>query len=549
MKRFLEEYGVAIMIVVCVMFGTVMAAFASGQFQQVGETVANTTERKDVKENDKDSNGNVIYKIKYVMGKVGKNSGDGETYTVQNPNPETYISTDNVITLQNPTITSNSGNVYYKFAGWYTSTQYTEKVTKITPSTDRGKTVYAKWVNQYTLKYDANGGAGNVSKTLYYEEETKAIDNPFSYVKNGYDISFVGWNTKKDGTGTAYSAGDTVKNLTRKAHSNAYLYAQWSIDEHKYAINYNLNKKDAQNSSNPSYYTISDIKSNALSLRNPSATGYDFKGWATSSNGSGIIDSIPKYTEGTTLKDYTVYAQWSPKKYTIKYVGDTNANNVKEYTIETNTITLKLPTQNNYKCLGWYTDRLKTNKISEIQKGSTGNLTLYAKWAALYTIKYNANKGTGTMSNVSCVFDTDVTLVTNKFTAPAVQGYKNIKFKNWNTKADGSGVSYEAGKTYQNLASTTGATVTLYAIWEMTPITYDINFVVQEKDSDGNYTYSVKKTIKDVNYDDYVILDWDYGSVSGWSKAPVNRVDYKYGKTYRNLTSADGTTVTLYAVK
>lgn len=549
MKRFLEEYGIAIMIVVCVMFGVVMATFASGQYQKVGKTVANTTERKDVKENAKDADGNEIYKIKYVMGKVGQNSGDGENYTVKNTNPSAYKATDAEITLVAPTVTSDSGKVYYKFDGWYTSTQYTQKISKINPATDRGNTLYAKWLNQYTLKYDANGGTGSSSKTLYYEEETQAISNPFTYNKNGYDISFVGWNTQKDGTGTAYSVGDTVKNLTRKANANAYLYAQWNIEEHHYTLNYVLGKSNATNpSSNPSYYTVSDIKTGGMKLYDASCNGYDFKGWSTRSDGSSIISEIAKYDESKASQNYTLYAVWSPKKYTIKYIGDTNANNPKEYTIETSTISLKIPTQNNYQCLGWYSDRVKVTKVTEIKQGSTGNITLYAKWASKYTIKYNANKGTGSMGDVACVFDTDVTIAQNAFTAPAIQGYKNIKFKNWNTAADGSGKSYEAGKTVQNLASTTGSIVTLYAQWEMTPITYSINFVTKEKDTNGNVEYVTKKTIQDVNYDDYVNLNWSNGTISGWSKTPAGTIDYKYGGSYKNLTSTDGGTVTLYAV-
>lgn len=551
MKRFLEEYGIAIMIVVCVMFGVIMTTFASGQYQKVGETVANTTERKDVKENERDADGNEIYKIKYVIGKVGQNSGDGENYNVKNTNPTTYKATDSEITLVAPTVTSDSGNVYYKFDGWYTSTQYNQKVSKINPAVDRGNTLYAKWLNAYTVKYNANGGTGSdvTSSIVYYEDQYSIISNPFSYSQSGYDISFDSWNTKKDGTGDSYTAGESVKNLTQKANGKVTLYAQWNVDEHHYTLNYVLGKTAATNpSSNPSYYTVSSIKINSMKLYDASCKGYDFKGWSTTANGSSIISEIPKYDESKDLQNYTLYAIWSPKKYTIKYIGDTNSENPNEYTIETDTFSLKIPTQANYQCLGWYSDRTKTNKVTEIKQGSTGNLTLYAKWASKYTIKYNANKGTGSMDDAPCVFDTDVTIAQNKFTAPVIQGYKNIKFKNWNTAADGSGKSYEAGKVVQNLASSTGSVITLYAQWDATPITYTINFVAKEKDASGAVEYVIKKTIKDVNYDDYVNLNWNNGNISGWSKTPTNTIEYKYGGSYRNLTSTDGGVVTLYAV-
>ncbi|MGN1194499.1 MAG: CotH kinase family protein [Acutalibacteraceae bacterium] len=72
------------------------------------------------------------------------------------------------------------------------------------------------------IYYDANGGSG----IMFHEELTldgqKAVlkDNDFS--APAYNYIFVGWNTEKDGSGTSYSAGDTVT-----LDGNLTLYAQW----------------------------------------------------------------------------------------------------------------------------------------------------------------------------------------------------------------------------------------------------------------------------------------------------------------------------------
>ncbi|MBO4433045.1 MAG: InlB B-repeat-containing protein, partial [Clostridia bacterium] len=67
----------------------------------------------------------------------------------------------------------------------------------------------------------------------------------------------------------------------------------------------------------------------------------------------------------------------------ITYVlsgGDNNSKNPRKYTVTTPTIKLKKPTLKGYTFRGWYFDRYYNNEVSEIPKGSAGDLTLYARW-------------------------------------------------------------------------------------------------------------------------------------------------------------------------
>lgn len=82
----------------------------------------------------------------------------------------------------------------------------------------------------YTVTYDGNGSTGgNVpidSFSPYTESGTVTVlDNTGSLVRTGY--TFVGWNTKADGTGTNYAADDTFL----MPAENVVLYAQWTVNQ------------------------------------------------------------------------------------------------------------------------------------------------------------------------------------------------------------------------------------------------------------------------------------------------------------------------------
>lgn len=122
------------------------------------------------------------------------------------------------------------------------------------------------------------------------------------------------------------------------------------------------------------------------------------------------------------------------------------------------TLTTTKPTRVGYTFTGWNTQSDGTG--TAYAAGATfevdAHTTLYAQWeTATYTIKYNANGGSGTVpATQTKADDVNVTLATNKLTRSGWTFYR------WNTKADGTGTNYNSGATY-----TKNASVTLYAIW------------------------------------------------------------------------------------
>lgn len=86
--------------------------------------------------------------------------------------------------------------------------------------------------------------------------------------------------------------------------------------------------------------------------------------------------------------------------------------------------------------------------------------------AETVTITYNANTGTGTMDKQSVKVGESIQLSANTYTK------SDYNFVGWNTKSDGTGISYENNATIEPRTN-----IILYAQWEEIPytITYDVN--------------------------------------------------------------------------
>lgn len=80
--------------------------------------------------------------------------------------------------------------------------------------------------------------------------------------------------------------------------------------------------------------------------------------------------------------------------------------------------------------------------------------------ANTYTIRYNANGGSGSMSDTGATYGSNVTLRANSFSR---SGYS---FAGWATSS-GGGKVYNNQQTVSNLTTTNGGVVTLYAVWTL----------------------------------------------------------------------------------
>lgn len=100
-----------------------------------------------------------------------------------------------------------------------------------------------------------------------------------------------------------------------------------------------------------------------------------------------------------------------------------------------------------------------------LNSGTT--VTFKTAWNT-YKVKYNANGGSGSMSDTNATYGTAFNLRSNSFTRT---GYT---FAGWATSSGGS-VAYGDGASVNNLTTTNGGTVNLYAIWSVNSYYLDLN--------------------------------------------------------------------------
>ena len=123
----------------------------------------------------------------------------------------------------------------YTFMGWNTNSDgsginYSSGDTYIR---NDNVILYAKWIiNTYVVTYYPNGGSGTMEPSIAtYNEDFVTRQN--SFTKTGY--SFNGWNTKSDGTGTAwplngsgiYENGNGTHPWKWTYTKDITLYARW----------------------------------------------------------------------------------------------------------------------------------------------------------------------------------------------------------------------------------------------------------------------------------------------------------------------------------
>ena len=194
-------------------------------------------------------------------------------------------------------------------------------------------------------------------------------------------------------------------------------------------------------------------------LPRPVREGYKFRGWFTKKT-SGT--KIRKTTKVASVEKRILYAHW--KLITYKIEADRNGGSVpegktlpEEYTVESGTIRLPSLQKEGYTFKGWYVrGEDGTEKIiKKIKKGSTGNISLVAKYEPLtLTIRFRKNGVLKTaVKKIKVRYGKWVTLPKPEENA----------FASWNTSPDGSGTSYAGGERILIKTVVDGGVLTLYA--------------------------------------------------------------------------------------
>lgn len=272
------------------------------------------------------------------------------------------------------------------------------------------------------------------------------------YVFASSDMLNASYSAKAVLGGTPVAVGDDV-----------YTVDYFLVDLSNMSIEQDLNCQKLFSVGNATYYLlVQDIYNSGNGKWEPKWGLYPYFLDTQSAPSSAYLGVIPNNKIVTFKAD--VLADIEHHSGTVTELGNFTVNKVLN-----RTPLPQPPSKTGYTFTGWYTDAACTNKYTEDYV--TGDLTLYAGFRAhTYSIKFNANSGSGTMTNLSMTYDQSKSITANVFTKD------HFAFKGWATSANGS-IVYSNGQSVKNLTATDGAVIELFAVWERAEV--QVDFVVE----------------------------------------------------------------------
>ena len=403
---------------------------------------------------------------------------DVETYTVTyNANQHGKTTVDYVRVGAGDTVSAPTDPIAddgYVFAGWFTDSNGVNAY-EFASQINQSIILYAKWTLQrFNISYVMNEGTDTGDNPGSYTIDTSfALKAPADI--EGYE--FEGW---------FYDAAFTNKatQVIPGTTGDKTFYGKWS--KKTYRIMYLAD--------NNSYGSISDqFVEHGTTITLESAgifrrAGYEQNGWSTTMGGAKGYELGEEYT---VVAPVTLYPSWNLATYTITYECDgcvNNPQNPTTYTINDKK-DIKYPqSREGYDFGGWYKETNYTTKVTQIAKGSYGNITLYGKWIKVYTLSYVLNGGEKANSRVSYTSETATFALGN---ATGREGYT---FDGWYDNPD-----FE-GDAVTEVPLGSSGDKTFYAKWtpEAYPIVYH-NIEGATFETPNPETYTVEDGNIDLN--------------------------------------------------
>ena len=210
----------------------------------------------------------------------------GETFSLSNPDLVTFLNND------------SDGKVTFFITRTDESAQSNLQFASSENTTYDGPRLTVPGSGfSYPVAYDVNGGTGTVpDQGAYVVGAPYTVASPSSIIPPSGQ-SFAGWNSRSNGTGTAYPVGSSYS-----TSASVTLYAQYTSNP---VVTFNSNDGTSQ----ASYQAVSSGTATALTANSFTRSGYTFSGWDTSSGGGGTA-----YSDGsniTTASAVSLYAQWT----------------------------------------------------------------------------------------------------------------------------------------------------------------------------------------------------------------------------------------------
>ena len=399
-------------------------------------------------------------------------------------------------------------------------TQSTESAYRTTTLTTKPLDP-AVGAGQSAIRYDPNGGDGDAFRKAGDPGTQATTPEAATFLRKGY--AFAGWNTKADGTGVAYKAGAGIAYPAEG--QTLTLYAQWEANTYKTEFRdwqgRTITSGTARYGSTPTVPALADT----TWLADPDMNFDNVDGWRddwwhgsptftkdgltvnsrdTRANGKTVganaaihVEADADYSEANATNaakgsgigfninnGSNSYQGWGAcpngrqcevdavlmaglaSSQTIEpwvQIANDRFNDYGTATVHRMQLTQVDPATHNgiardgYVFTGWDKD---------VTKPIEGDTVYTARYRpAVYKVRFDANGGSGAMSEQSYTYDRKQALTASAFTR---EGYR---FTGWNTRGDGKGKAFADKQAVTNLLAHDGATGVLYAQWERLPET------------------------------------------------------------------------------
>ena len=380
-----------------------------------------------------------LEKDKYTIT-YDANGGEGAPSAVEVHADETVNLSSIVPTRQN-----------YTFAGWSEKSDSASAAYQPNDSFTMGNslvTLFAIWNKNPELTYNANGGTFGAYALASYPPAGSLVTLTSTVPKKeGY--TFVGWAESETST-----RSDIVSSPYTMPNHDTVLYAVY--EPIKYTVSVSAASGYSVSGINSAGYMIGEYVEFTVSGASPKVY---INGMLAQQSADGKYKFEIKDNSSVVVSDSSlanvIYNANGGINAPIDMLTYTNG--------DTAYVKSNQPSRTGYTFSGWSLDKDSGYVQYTGGEGITiiaDDVILYAVWEPIsYTIKYDANGGSGNMGTTTVVYDETAALSKNVFTKTGCQ------FAGWSYAPNGE-IAYTDGANIKNLTETNNEEITLYAVWK-----------------------------------------------------------------------------------
>ncbi len=394
------------------------------------------------------ADGSTVVEVKY----------DRVQYTVSfNANGGTPAPSNQFVRYEGTASTPSISKTGYTFGGWYKSSTYTGAAWNFASNIITADiTLYAKWNprtdTQYTVKHLKQDVTGSGYTEVAADSQT--LQGTTGAVPAVPLKTYTGFQAGTYTPTTIAADGSTVVEV--------------KYDRVQYTVSFNANGGTPAPAAKSVRYEAKVTEPSTMSK-----TGYTFGGWYKEA----ACTTQWNFATDTVTGNTTLYAKWTGNPYTVHFDGNGHTGGSmsdKPFVYGTaQNLTANTFSKTGYTFAGWtgtvggvsktYSDQESVNNLTTVQ----GDIvTLTAQWTAnTYTVHFDGNGHTGgSMSDQTFTYDEALKpLRQNTFTKA------NYRFTGWATSSSSSTVVHTDQQSVNNLTTTNGDVVNLYAVWVPLP--------------------------------------------------------------------------------